>query len=258
MTMRLALSLAVLVVLTAPVYADTVVYSTSFENPPFTTGPIAGQDGWAVFGPGISSVENGFAKTGSQAVFVDGGTAGQSGPYHSDSPAGPLVDLSADIAIFQSSTQTPWQFSALGPGLSQFLGGIDILANNQIDAQTTAGPGGLLPVGIFPRATVFDGTAWHHIDLLFNMPAQTYNLSLDGILLASNLPFCGSNSGCSGAPVAAYGTGLFDSFGTGNDAGYIDNFRVASVSGVPEPSSVALFMSTLGIIGLGLRRKSRV
>src|SRR5580700_4159335 len=99
-------------------HADTVLYSTSFENPPFTTGPIAGQDGWNVFGPGISTVENSFADTGSQAVFVDGGTASQSGPYHSVFSTGPLVDVSADLAIFTSSTQSEWQFAGLGSGLA--------------------------------------------------------------------------------------------------------------------------------------------
>src|SRR5580704_10407988 len=115
-------------------FADTVLYSTSFENPPFTTGRIAGQDGWNVFGPGISTVENSFAKSGSQAVFVDGGTASQSGPYHSDFSTGPLVDLSADIAIFSSTTQSKWQFAGLGSGLVPFLGGIDVLPDNTIVA----------------------------------------------------------------------------------------------------------------------------
>src|SRR5580704_17381765 len=70
-------------------FADTVLYSTSFENPPFTTGPIAGQDGWNVFGPGISTVENSFADTGSQAVFVDGGTLVNPARTTATSPRGP-------------------------------------------------------------------------------------------------------------------------------------------------------------------------
>src|SRR5689334_24892731 len=93
--------LVALIAALAPLaHADVVLYSTGFENPPFTTGPIAGQDGWNVFGPGISTVENTFVKTGSQAVFIDGSTASQSGPFHSDFSTGtPFVDLSADIAI---------------------------------------------------------------------------------------------------------------------------------------------------------------
>ena len=234
-------------------YAD--IYSTSFENPPFTPGPIAGQDGWKVFGPGISTVENTFAKTGKQAVFVDGGTASQSGPYHSDSSTGPLVDLSADIAIFTSSTKSEWQFAGLGgPGLSPFLGGIDVLPNNNIIAITKNFP----VLGIFPRATAFNATAWHNIDLLFNITTQTYNISLDGSVLAVNVPFCGDNSVCAGAFVGSYGNGFFDSFGNANDSGYMDNYKVANVNPVPEPSELLpLFIFVGGFLaGLGrLRRR---
>jgi hypothetical protein len=234
--------------------ADVVLYQTSFESPTFATGPISGQDGWSVFGPGISTVESPFAKTGSQAVFVDGGTASQSGPFHSDTTAGPLVDLSADIAIFTSSNQTSWQFAATGPGLIGFLGGIDIGfagGGSSIQAITAGFP--VIGSG-FSRATAFDATAWHHIDLLFDIATQTYNITLDGSTLDSNVPFCGSNSGCTGAAVPLYSDGFFDSFGTGNDSGYMDNYQVALVNPVPEPSSVFLLVTVLGI-GVGLRRK---
>lgn len=221
-----------------PLYGDMVLYSTSFENPPFTVGPIAGQDGWNVFGPGISTIENTFAKTGTQAVFVDGSTASQSGPYHSDSTTGPLVDLSADIAIFTSSTQSEWQFAGLGSGLFPFLGGIDIFPNDNIEAITKGFP----VIGTFPRATAFNASAWHNINLLFDIATQTYNITLDGVTLAANVPFCGDNGPCAGAPVSSYGTGFFDSFGQSsnpgaNDSGYMDNFRVTAAA-VPEPSSM--------------------
>ena len=245
-----------LLAVAAPVaYADTVLYSTGFENPPFTPGPISGQDGWNVFGPGVSTVENTFAKTGSQAVFVDGGTASQSGPYHEDDTSGtPFVDLSADIAIFTGSTQTDWQFAATGPGLLGYLGGIDVLANNQIEAITAGFP----VIGLFPRATAFNGTAWHHIDLLFDMATQTYNISLDGTLLASNLSFCGNNFGpCTGGAIGTYGDGFFNSFGTGNDSGFMDNYSVSTVnSTVPEPSTIFPLAAMLCGIGVALRRRA--
>jgi hypothetical protein len=237
-----------------PAYADLVLYSTGFESPTFTTGAIAGQDGWATFGPGISTVENNFAKTGSQAVFIDGGTATQSGPYHADATTGPLVDLSADIAIFTSSTQTGWQFAGTGPGLIGYLGGIDIDANSVIHAITAGFP----VIGTFSRATAFDSTAWHHIDLLFNIATQTYDINLDNVTLASNVAFCGSNAGCTGAHVSTYADGFFDSFGGvrgSNDSAYMDNYRVALPSAVPEPSSVLLLVTAIGGVTAGIVRR---
>ena len=245
--------------ITLPVAHADVVYSTGFENPPFVTGPIAGQDGWSVFGPGLSTVENLFVKTGSQAVFVDGNTASQSGPFHSDVALGPLVELSADIAIFTSTSQSEWQFAALGPGGIGFLGGIDVFFDNSIEAITNGFP----VLGTFPRATAFDSTAWHHIDLLFNMPSQTYDVSLDGVALASNVAFCGDNGPCAGAPVTSYGLGFFDNFGAtstvnggpANDSGYIDNFAVANV---PEPTTIILIaIGLVGVIAGSIRRRSR-
>jgi hypothetical protein len=245
--------LAVLALAT-PVHADVILYNTSFENPPFTTGPIAGQDGWNN-GSGISTIENTFARTGSQAVFVDGSSATQSGPWHPDITAGPLIDLSADLAIFTSTNQSARQFAGLGPNLVPFIGGIDISSigsNSSIFLITPGFP----VVGTFPRATAFNSSAWHHVDFLFNLATQTYNFSFDGSLLASSVPFCGSNAGCSGAAVATYGSSLFDTFGGvtgGNDSGYMDNFRLALVT--PEPSSIALMVTALGALCLKLRRR---
>jgi hypothetical protein len=233
--------------LAVPAWADTTLYSTGFENPPFTVAGIVGQDGWNSFGPGFPVVENFFADTGSQAVFLDGSVATQSGPYHADTSSGPLIDLSADLAIFTASTQTEWQFGALGPGLDGFLGGINILPDGSIYALTA----GATQIGTFTYATAFDSSA-------FDITTQTYDISVGGVTLASNVPFCGSNTGCTGATLSTYGDGLFDSFGGGNDSGYMDNYSVTLVStSVPEPSSVLLLLSALlGGIGIELRRRS--
>src|SRR5262249_51037525 len=62
-----------------------VIYQTSFENPPFTTGALAGQDGWSVFGVSAAvSVQNSVAKTGTQAVLVKAAAVGsqQTGRQH--------------------------------------------------------------------------------------------------------------------------------------------------------------------------------
>jgi len=112
-----ALTLAAFCGTASPVSA-AVLYATSFENPPFTVGPIAGQDGWAEFpGSGAAFVENSFALTGTQAVDVIPALAtGQNGPYKT------------------VNTQSAWQFAAVGAGLIGFAGGIDIDANGTIHA----------------------------------------------------------------------------------------------------------------------------
>jgi uncharacterized repeat protein (TIGR01451 family) len=219
--------------------APGTLYSTGFENPPFTLGNLSGQDGWQVSsvcgltGPTTGLVENTLVQSGSQAVSVDGSVTCQSGPYHSDSSTGPLVELSAGIYIASSSNQTQWQFAGLGPGLAPFIGGVGILGTGQIVAITA----GLPTVGTWTY------NAWNNLDFLFNFSTQTYAITLNGVPLASGLPFCGDNGPCAGAAVTTYGTSLFDTFGGGNDTGYIDNFSltnpILAISSISPTSATA-------------------
>jgi hypothetical protein len=239
-----------------PARADN--YSTGFESPAYSTGVLAGQNGWLEFGSTIATVENFFAYAGSQAVFVNGGNAGgQSGPYYADSTpdVGPLIDLSAELYIASSSSESEWQFAATGPGLVGFIGGINLLPGtgtaDSIELITGTNP----IIG-----ATFALNTWNNVNLLFNMTAQTYALSLNGSVLQSGIAFCGSNGACTGASVPTYGDSLFDTFGgANNDAGYMDNFSVADVS-VPEPGSMVLLASvTMMLFGYGWhRRRGRV
>ena len=211
---------------------STTLYSTGFENPPFTLGNISGQDGWQIFGPGSATVENTLVQSGSQAVSVAGSASGQSGPYHSDSSTGPVIELSAGIYIAGSSSQSEWQFAAMGPNLTSFIGGVNIF-NGQIQAITAN----------LPLIATWNYNAWNDLDFLFNVTTQTYSISVNGSILASGVPFCGDNGPCAGAPVTTYGTTIFDTFGGGNDTGYIDNVslnnRSLAISAISPTSATA-------------------
>jgi len=71
-TLRKGLSVCALLLLTGAASA-AVVYSTSFENPPFALGSINGQDSWANgSGTGQSqSIVNSYARTGTQSLMWD-------------------------------------------------------------------------------------------------------------------------------------------------------------------------------------------
>jgi hypothetical protein len=231
----------------------TVLYTTGFEAPTFTTGPIAGQDGWLEYPApsSVSRVENSVVKTGSQAVQVVPVLAtGQDGPYKTVTTSAPIVQQSADIFLASSGSQSEWQFAALGAGLIGFAGGFDVFANNSIHLITA----GYTFVGTWTR------DSWVHVDLTLNYTTQRYDLALNGVNIANNVAFCGDNGPCAGAPVGAYANGFFDAFGGPNvhDIGYLDNYSVASIDAVPEPSTWAMMILGFAGIGfMGYRRKSK-
>lgn len=113
-----------------------VIYETGFENPPFTMGPINGQNGWFVFSAsGQTSdpvIENTLVKSGTQAVSVDGSVTGQTGPVYAPNLTLPNLRLSADVYIGSSGSESSWQFATTGVGGIGFAGGIDIYGTSII------------------------------------------------------------------------------------------------------------------------------
>jgi hypothetical protein len=232
--------------------AAGILYQTGFENPPFTTGAVAGQDGWQVFGISAgATVQNSVAKTGTQALLVNGAATpnNQTGPWHSDpfdttTSTNNTIVVDADVLLTSSSNQTAWQFAALTPNLGTFFGGFNPLADGRLQL-ITAG---------FPVTTpVITRDVWNHFEVRYDFPDQTFDVLINNNLVAENLPFL--------TPQTVYGTFLFDTFGGGNDQGYLDNLLIQDVptpQPTPEPSAIVLLgIGGLTLLGYRLRRRRR-
>ena len=178
--MRIALLFILAIGSVLPACAG-VLYSTGFESPTFTTGPIAGQNGWAVF-PGPTSavqVESGVAESGSQAVEIIPSLAvGQTGPNYAITDADSVVELSAYIFLASSSTQSGWQFSATGAGLDGYIRRYRHLEHGRYHL-TNRRTGDKL------NHNAFTYGAWQFLDFVFDFTTQTYNFSLNGTLINS-------------------------------------------------------------------------
>jgi hypothetical protein len=250
----LAAGLALASLSAVSAYADI---NTGFEPPAYSVGLLAGQNGWQVFGPGVVVVESALVYSGTQAVFVDGGSSAvtQSGPYY-QTTTGAMTDLSAEIFLASSSTETGWQFASTGSGLFGYAGGVDIYpTSNPLVSNVLAITGS---GGGFPTVGAFTRDQWNNVNILLNYTTQTYSIALNGSTLASNISFCGDNSGvCNGANVSNVNADeFFDTFGAtpgSDDSGFIDNFSATTAT--PEPS---LYVpAVLGLVGLGWRKWRR-
>jgi hypothetical protein len=229
-----------------------IIYQTGFESPTYSTGAVAGQDGWHVFGVSAAvTVQNSVAKTGSQAVLVNAAATpgSQTGPWHSDpfdttTSANKTVIVDADVLLKSSSSPGGWQFAALTPNLGTFFGGFDV-ANDGRLALITAG---------FPfTQPVFNRDVWNHVEVRYDFQDQTFDVLINNSLVADQVPFFTSQK--------VYGTLLFDTFGGGNDEGYLDNVLIQDVptpKPVPEPSAIVLLgIGGLTLLGYRLRRRRR-
>ena len=224
-----------------------VVYQTGFENPPFTLGPINGQDSWNVFSGGgtnnVPVIQNAVKFAGSQAVEIDAALAsGQTGPWRFDasSPSDMIVQMQAEVMLTSSSTQTAWQFAGLTGSLGTFYGGFNPLPDGTLQ---------IITAGFPITGPVITRDVWQQWGVVYNFSTQTFDVLINNAVVASNEPFLN--------PSSAFGTGIFDTFNAvgGNDKGYLDNYSITG-STVPEPGSFLLLGTGLPT-QLALRKKSR-
>jgi hypothetical protein len=226
------------------------IYQTGFENPPFTVGPIAGQDGWDVFSgggtPNAVTIQNAVSVEGSQAVEIDRSVAsGQTGPFRADqSPASDnIVTMQVEAMLTSSTMQSWWQFGGLSaaPGLP-FIGGFNPLPDGTIQIITAGFP--------VTSTAVITRDVWELWQVVYNFTSQSFDIFINNSLVASNEPFV--------TPASALGGGIFDTFNTveGNDRGYFDNYSITG-SAVPEPGSFALLGTGCLLLLVCLKLKSR-
>ena len=167
-----------------------VIYQTGFENPPFTVGPLAGQDGWNVFSgggtPNAVTVQTAVVFSGSQAVEVNTAQAsGQTGPFRFDqsSASDTIVTMQAEVLLTSSSIQTAWQFAGITPSLA-FMGGFNALPNGQLQLITAGFP--------LTTASVITRDAWSQWEVVYNFTTQTFDVLINSTLVAANEPFLDS------------------------------------------------------------------
>lgn len=219
-----------------------IVYQTGFEPPTFTPGPLNGQNSWITVGAGgTTTVENGFALTGTQAVQITPlGVAAVTGTARiaNMNLTGQVVTF--DIDAYLSADMGPSFWTAID---SQYAGGASVadfnIAKNG-ELQISAGV--IHPTGVFVTRN-----AWNHYRLVEDLANNTISAFYNGNPVLTNAAFT--------VPDQTLYLSAFYAQGGGTDVGFFDNHSVTSqFAAVPEPGT-ALF--GLALAGVTLVRRRR-
>lgn len=200
------------------------LFSTSYEAPTYSAGPLSGQDGWVNsfdIDPLVSSVQ---PKTGTQALEVrkSAGDNGfgltfRNGPYPSSLP-----QVVVQHSIFLPGN-TGWEGSFLSPmaliGENGFIGQVAI-RNGSVAELFVDNVGGSTPV---------QADSWIDLQLVLDFPTQTQEAFVNGVSIgwtAFDNPSTRLDQ-----------VETFHIIGTDDNPFYVDDL---SITAIPEPSSLAL------------------
>jgi hypothetical protein len=221
--------------------ADTIIYQTGFENPPFSTGPLNGQDGWETqFTKANVFVQSNLAEEGSQAVQIQAtGSNVVTGAFHDDpfdTHGSAVIRLRSYIYLQSSSTQSTWALEGEDSAINT-LGGFDVFPDGRIRLVTPS-----LPIVTTP---LVQRDKWYSYEVDFQFATQTFQVSINGSPIASSVPFF-QNSTTNVFLTGIYG--LSRATPVGNDSFFLDNYDVRAGTIVPELASLPLFL--VGLMGV--------
>ncbi|HWF01799.1 MAG TPA: PEPxxWA-CTERM sorting domain-containing protein [Caulobacteraceae bacterium] len=250
-----------------PAVAQTLVYSTGFEQG-YVPGPLSGQGGWTVVnissGADESSdvvVQGAYAYAGDQAVeFTQ--PVGSTAAYHTFTPFIPAGPITVSARINYQFDAIDSQFLVdSAPGSEDITAGIAFLGTGGL-------AGGPVELVAFSSQTTepeigvvlgeFAATTWLDVSMTLNYATQTYDVSVNGSQVGSNIAFCGVavfDNDCTAASVTPFSEIDFRPHGPKSGVLYLDD---VSVTEVPEPGAWSLMIAGVGLVGASLRwRRAR-
>jgi hypothetical protein len=215
-----------------------VIYSTGFESPDYTTGALAGQDGWD-FGTGIVETQNVFA--GNQAVGYDStGLNGQRVDQRGQpfAPAGPVA-LTDEILVSVADPNVQWE-------------ALTVYGNTGFLAQVTVA-NGMANFGTVSTIaqTPFAFGVWNQVSMTLDFATQTATAYLNGSEFGS-AAFATASSSFSG-----FGIGINFANGGATSQSYFDNLSVVEGTAAPELSTWAMVVVGFAGICLATAQRSR-
>jgi hypothetical protein len=233
------------------VQGATLFDSFGFESPTYTLGGLAGQNGWTSLGAGVGAVQNSVVQSGSQAVSITGNSANGYWDWQSiNYTPSPGEVVSATSGLRRGSSITAiknFGYFLDAYGSADEIGRIGIAENaGTLVAVATTVVGGTPGNYIFASGLSYD--TWYNLQMDINVGSQTFNFSINGTLVGSNLPFLTAESDVTDVDLQLQGRA------GATDVGYFDNYKITTVA-VPEPAAVSLAVFG-GLTLLAVRRRT--
>ncbi len=223
---RAAAFLTCVALTTAPPSAFAAdLFSTSYEAPTYSVGPLDGQDGWVNSFDIDPAVTSDFARTGSQSLEVlqaEGenpfGLTFRVGPYSTSAPK-----VSVEHSVYLDGTDG-WDSTFVSP---LALGGENgFVAQLAIRDGATANLG-LADIGV--GGVPIQTDRWITLELVLDFPTQTVEGFVDGVSIGSG-PFASPTT-------ELVQVEIFHIFGFGNPGPspsfFVDDLSISSIPLVP-------------------------
>jgi len=212
-----------------------VLYQTGFEQPEYSAGAIAGQNGWQWDGV----VQGDTVYSGRQALEIDA----QSSEL--------FLSANLDLALPTAGKILDFKYAFLETGTGGAQTGLGIRGNTGFVAQLAGGAGSFwLGNTNHASARIFFGlNVWHQVDFRLNFLSGTMTGFVDGVSLGQ--------LSINGAVPNTLTLVVLNSYSSGTAVPqkvYFDNF---SISGVPEPASWAMMVGGFGLVGGAMRARRK-
>ncbi len=209
-----------------------MLYQTNFENPPFTPGNIAGQEGWQDFHlgtPNLGQISTERALSGAQALKitpVNGGANSwwwKSAPHDTSTSPNKIIDIRWDMYLTSSARQGNYGIDVYSDTIERVCA-LMVRSNNEVEIilYVNGTNEQVLPTGIFVQRD-----RWNRYRLIIDYNTNTFQVFVNGQPVGE-----GPINRLAGTVFSDADVWHFNVGGNSNDSAFYDNLRIAAVATV--------------------------